>query len=102
MYAITINEYGDESKLIKQEGIPVPEPKSNQVLIKVKASSVNPIDLMKREANKKIKYKKFKNGEGAWYHDGKVYFATTETHQIWTYDIANETCKDLYLSLIHI
>ena len=54
------------------------------------------IDLMKREANKKIKYKKFKNGEGAWYHDGKVYFATTETHQIWTYDIANETCKVLY------
>jgi secreted PhoX family phosphatase len=54
------------------------------------------IDLMKREANKKIKYKKFKNGEGAWYHDGKVHFATTETHQIWTYDIANETCKVLY------
>ena len=54
------------------------------------------VDLMKREANKKIKYKKFKNGEGAWYHDGKVHFATTETHQIWTYDIANETCKVLY------
>jgi secreted PhoX family phosphatase len=53
-------------------------------------------DLMKRKPNKKIKYKKFKNGEGAWYHDGKVYFATTETHQIWTYDIANETCKVLY------
>ena len=53
-------------------------------------------DLMKREPNKKIKYKKFKRGEGAWYHDGKVHFATTETHQIWTYDIANETCKVLY------
>ena len=53
-------------------------------------------DLMKREPNKKIKYKKFKRGEGAWYHDGKVHFATTGTHQIWTYDIANETCKVLY------
>ncbi len=53
-------------------------------------------DLMKREPNKKIKYKKFKRGEGVWYHDGKVHFATTETHQIWTYDIANETCKVLY------
>ena len=53
-------------------------------------------DLMKRKPNKKIKYKKFKRGEGAWYHDGKVHFATTETHQIWTYDIANETCKVLY------
>ena len=56
MYAITINEYGDESKLIKQEGIPVPEPKSNQVLIKVKASSVNPIDLMKREGYGTVSY----------------------------------------------
>ena len=53
-------------------------------------------DLMKRKPNKKIKYKKFKRGEGAWYNDGKVHFATTETHQIWTYDIANETCKVLY------
>jgi len=53
-------------------------------------------DLMKRKPNKKIKYKKFKRGEGAWYHDGKVHFATTETHQIWTYDIANKTCKVLY------
>ena len=53
------------------------------------------IDLMKREANKKIKYKAFKWSEGAWYHDGKVHFATTGTHQIWTYDIANETCKEI-------
>ena len=52
--------------------------------------------LMIRKPNKKIKYKKFKRGEGAWYHDGKVHFATTDTHQIWTYDIANETCKVLY------
>ena len=54
------------------------------------------IDLMKRKQNKKIKYKKFKRGEGAWYHGGQVYFATTSTNQIWSYDIAKETCKILY------
>ena len=59
-----------------------------------KASGWN--DLMKRKPNKKIKYKAFNRGEGAWYHDGKVHFATTGNHQIWTYDIANETCKVLY------
>ena len=54
------------------------------------------LHLMKRKANKKIKYKKFDRGEGAWYYDSKVHFATTGTHEIWTYDIANETCKVLY------
>ena len=54
------------------------------------------LNLMKRKPNKKIKYKAFNRGEGAWYHDGKVHFATTGNHQIWTYDIANETCKVLY------
>ena len=66
MYAITINEYGDESKLIKQEGIPVPEPKSNQVLIKVKASSVNPIDLMKREGYGKVIFEKQRKNAFPW------------------------------------
>ena len=52
--------------------------------------------LMKRTANKKVNYTKFKRGEGAWYHDGKVYFATTGSHEIWTYDIRNNTCEVLY------
>ena len=60
------------------------------------APPIKEIDLMKRKPNKKIKYKKFKRGEGAWYHDGQVYFATTSTNQIWSYDIAKETCKILY------
>ena len=60
------------------------------------APPIKEIDLMKRKPNKKIKYKKFKRGEGAWYHDGQVHFATTSTNQIWSYDIAKETCKILY------
>ena len=70
---------------------------------KVKWNNVNDplakkgsLNLMKRKPNKKIKYKAFNRGEGAWYHDGKVHFATTGNHQIWTYDIANETCEVLY------
>ena len=49
MYAAVIENYGDESKFKIDESVILPEPKQNQVLVKVKASSVNPIDLMKRE-----------------------------------------------------
>ena len=36
----------------------MPEPKSNQVLVKVSASSVNPLDLMKREGYGKSIFEK--------------------------------------------
>ena len=49
MYAAVIENYGDESKFKIDESVILPEPKQNQVLVKIKASSVNPIDLMKRE-----------------------------------------------------
>ena len=49
MYAATIRDYGDESSIVLENDIPIPNPKPNQILIEVKASSVNPIDLMKRE-----------------------------------------------------
>ncbi len=49
MYGITLREYGDETKLKLEDGLTVPEPKPNQILVKVSASSVNPLDLMKRE-----------------------------------------------------
>ena len=48
MYAVTIKEYGDEAKLKLENNVVMPQPKSNQVKVRVKASSVNPIDLMKR------------------------------------------------------
>jgi len=49
MYAAVIESYGDEINFKINESIALPEPKQNQVLVKIKASSVNPIDLMKRE-----------------------------------------------------
>ena len=49
MYAAVIENYGDESTFKIDESVILPEPKQNQVLVKIKASSVNPIDLMKRE-----------------------------------------------------
>ncbi len=49
MYAAVIRDYGNELSFEIDETIPLPEPKSNQVLIKISASSVNPIDLMKRQ-----------------------------------------------------
>ena len=49
MHAAVIRTYGDESVFEIQDNLTPPEPKSNQVLVKISASSVNPIDLMKRE-----------------------------------------------------
>ena len=45
MHAAVIRTYGDESVFEIQDNLTPPEPKSNQVLIKVKASSVNPVIL---------------------------------------------------------
>ncbi len=43
MKAIQINNYGDNS-LLQSVEVSIPNPKSNQVLVKLKASSVNPVD----------------------------------------------------------
>ncbi|UII26755.1 NADP-dependent oxidoreductase [Fulvivirga maritima] len=43
MQAIQINEYGDNS-VLKSVQIQDPKPTANQVLVKLKASSVNPVD----------------------------------------------------------
>jgi NADPH:quinone reductase-like Zn-dependent oxidoreductase len=43
MKAIKINEYGDES-VLKYEEVEKPEPKADEILVKVKISSVNPVD----------------------------------------------------------
>ena len=43
MKAVVINEYGDES-VLKYEEVEKPEPKDDEVLVKVKIAAVNPID----------------------------------------------------------
>ena len=94
-----ITTMGELSKVKGKFQVMLIQSKNKVVWNDVKDPLAHPnkkIDLMKRKKNKKIKYKKFKRGEGAWYHDGQVYFATTSTNQIWSYDIAKETCKILY------
>lgn len=59
-------------------------------------ASISDNKLMGRKENKNVDYTVFKRGEGAWYYEGKVYFATTSTNEIWEYDIKNNTCKTLY------
>ena len=58
MYAVILNTYGDENNLQYVKDLPKPSPKPNQVLVKVHASSVNPIDLMKREGYGKAVFEK--------------------------------------------
>ena len=38
----------------------------------------------------------FKRGEGAWYDDGVVYFATTQDDRVYAYHCASETLEVLY------
>ncbi len=39
---------------------------------------------------------KFRRGEGAWYDQGKVYFATTQDDRVYAYDCAAEELEVLY------
>ena len=66
MYGITLREYGDETKLKLEDGLTVPEPKPNQILVKVSASSVNPLDLMKREGYGKSIFEKQRKNIFPW------------------------------------
>src|SRR5438045_8614604 len=47
MKAIVVHEYGG-AEAMKLEDLPRPEPKANQMLIKVIAAGVNPVDAMIR------------------------------------------------------
>ena len=66
MYAAVIKNYGDESSFEIDESIPIPEPKTNQVLVKIIASSVNPIDLMKRQGYGKSVFEKQRRINFPW------------------------------------
>lgn len=43
MKAIIVSEFGDES-VLKVQDVPLPEPRENEVRIKIKAAGVNPVD----------------------------------------------------------
>lgn len=53
--AVIINQYGDKEQL-KEGTVTLPELEKNQVLIKVKATSINPIDWKLREGYLQQKY----------------------------------------------
>ena len=79
----------------KVEWLNVPEPQANPKIKKGKETKHIPV-LMKRGKNSKIKYTIFNRGEGAWYHEGKIFFATTGDNSIWAYDISGEKLVKFY------
>jgi NADPH:quinone reductase-like Zn-dependent oxidoreductase len=54
MKAVVVHEYGGP-EVLKVEEVPRPEPKENEILVRVVAAGVNPVD----EANRSPKYAKF-------------------------------------------
>lgn len=51
MQAVRYHKYGDENVLTLEDGIEKPTPTSDQVLVRIKAASVNPIDTYLRKGN---------------------------------------------------
>ena len=51
---------------------------------------------MKRGNNSKIKYSIFNRGEGSYYYQGKIFFATHGDNSIWVYSISDETLVKFY------
>lgn len=49
MKAVYINEFGDKDKLIYSEDFPKPEPQEGEVLVRIKAAGVNPVDYKIRQ-----------------------------------------------------
>ena len=54
MKAIRIHEFGQSEDVLKYEDVPVPEPSSGEVLIKVAAASLNRADLSLRKGTYRI------------------------------------------------
>lgn len=67
MKAIIVHEYG-EPEVMKLEDVPVPEPADGQVLVKIGAAGVNPVDTYLRTGNHahapKLPYTPGKDGAG--------------------------------------
>src|SRR5262245_48547545 len=54
MKAIRIHKFGPTEDVLQYEDVPVPEPKADEVLIKVEAASLNRADLGLRKGNYRI------------------------------------------------
>ena len=66
MFGVVINKYGNESVLNYQTDLKTPQLKPNQVMVEVHASSVNPLDLMKREGYGAIIFEKQRQNKFPW------------------------------------
>ncbi|PNY01586.1 quinone-oxidoreductase chloroplastic-like, partial [Trifolium pratense] len=44
MQAVQYNSYGGGASGLKHVEVPIPTPKNNEVLIKLEATSINPVD----------------------------------------------------------
>ena len=66
MYGTVISEYGGSSVLKYKDSLDEPKPKTNQVLVEIRASSVNPIDLMKREGYGRAVFEKQRSNSFPW------------------------------------
>ena len=67
MKSIIVREYG-APEMMKLEEVPVPEPQGSQVLVRIKAAGVNPVDTYLRTGNHahapKLPYTPGKDGAG--------------------------------------
>ena len=54
MFGMPICRYGASSVFEQSKELPIPSNNKNEVLVKIKSTSVNPIDLMKREGYGKL------------------------------------------------
>ena len=54
MKAIRIHEFGQSEEVLKYEDVPVPEPKTGEVLLKVEAAALNRADLGLRKGTYRI------------------------------------------------
>ena len=66
MFGMPIYRYGDSSVFEHSEEVELGIIKSNDVLIEIKSTSVNPIDLMKREGYGKTIFEKQRNNLFPW------------------------------------
>ena len=58
MFGMPICRYGASSVFEQSNELPTPSVNRNEVLVKIKSTSVNPIDLMKREGYGKTIFEK--------------------------------------------